>query len=173
MPVVVFLKGVNVGGHRRLRPSALAKALHRLDVVSIGAAGTFVVRTPVARAQLRSDIARRVPFEIEVAICSGNEILRLVADEPFAGEAEARDIVSFVGVMTARGRASSPVPRQFPAGGDWCVRVLKREGRFVIGQYRRQMKAISYLGQLERSLGAPLAVRNWSTILAIERALAR
>src|SRR6185295_12228721 len=46
MAVVVFLRGVNVGGHRRLRPSVLAKELERLDVVSIGAAGTFVVRKP-------------------------------------------------------------------------------------------------------------------------------
>ena len=41
--LVVLLKGVNVGGHRTFRPSVLAKALRRYDVVNIGAAGTLVV----------------------------------------------------------------------------------------------------------------------------------
>ncbi len=46
MAVVVFLRGVNVGGHRTFRPSLLAKELHDYDVVNVGAAGTFVVRKP-------------------------------------------------------------------------------------------------------------------------------
>ena len=41
MALVVFLKGVNVGGHRTFRPSVLASRLAKLDVVNIGAAGTF------------------------------------------------------------------------------------------------------------------------------------
>ena len=43
MALVVFLKGVNVGGHKTFRPSVMAREL-QLDAVSIGAAGTFVIR---------------------------------------------------------------------------------------------------------------------------------
>jgi len=43
MALVVLLRGVNVGGHRRFRPALLAQALAHLDVVSIGAAGTFLM----------------------------------------------------------------------------------------------------------------------------------
>ena len=39
MARVVLLRGVNVGGHRTLRPAKLAKQLKHLDAVSIGAAG--------------------------------------------------------------------------------------------------------------------------------------
>ena len=44
MALVVFLRGVNVGGHKAFQPTVLARALAALDVKSIGAAGTFVVR---------------------------------------------------------------------------------------------------------------------------------
>jgi hypothetical protein len=50
MALVVFLRGVNMGGHRTFRPSLLAKELSRFDVVNVGAAGTFIVRKPGARA---------------------------------------------------------------------------------------------------------------------------
>ena len=63
MALVVLLKGVNVGGHRTFRPSALAEQLKHLGAVNIGAAGTLVIRRPVSRARLRVEIARRLPFD--------------------------------------------------------------------------------------------------------------
>ena len=48
MALVVLLRGVNVGGHRTFRPAVLAQRLKHLDAVNIGAAGTFVIRRPVA-----------------------------------------------------------------------------------------------------------------------------
>jgi uncharacterized protein (DUF1697 family) len=42
MALVVFLRGVNVGGHRTFRPSILARELSDYGVVNVGAAGTFV-----------------------------------------------------------------------------------------------------------------------------------
>lgn len=49
MALVVLLRGINVGGHRKLRPKTLASDLEAFDVVNIGAAGTFVVRKPGSR----------------------------------------------------------------------------------------------------------------------------
>ena len=53
MALIVFLRGVNVGGHRTFRPSILARELSDYDVVNVGAAGTFVVRKP-SGAKFRS-----------------------------------------------------------------------------------------------------------------------
>jgi hypothetical protein len=63
MALVVLLKGVNVGGYRTFRPSALAKELERFDIVNVGAAGTFVIRQTVGRMKLRAEVMRRLPFE--------------------------------------------------------------------------------------------------------------
>lgn len=171
MALVVFLKGVNVGGHRTFRPSVLAKELRRFDVVNVGAAGTFVIRGAVSRVQLRAALKRRLPFAAAVMMCSGSEILRLAAGDPFAGEPSGPHIVRFVSVLARRRQPLSPGPRTLPSDGEWSVRILDHHGRFVLGLYRREMRAIGYLGQLEKIFGVPVTTRNWSTILAVVRIL--
>jgi uncharacterized protein (DUF1697 family) len=57
MALVVFLRGVNVGGHRTFRPSILANELKEYGVVNIGAAGTLVVRKPISEKRLRAELA--------------------------------------------------------------------------------------------------------------------
>lgn len=171
MALVALLKGINVGGHRRFRPSVLAKELRRFDVVNIGAAGTFVIRGAVSRVKLRAEMMRRLPFEAEVMIGSGSDFLRLASADPFEGQPSGPHIVRFVTVL-AKGRRFSPqIPLNLPPAGRWCLRVIAHEDRFVCGLHRREMKAIGYLGQLEKVFGVPVTTRNWNTILAIARIL--
>lgn len=167
MALVVLLRGVNVGGHRTFRPTALVEQLHHLDAVNIGAAGTFVIRRPVAQALLRAELTRRLPFGTEIVICQGREIRRLVAGNPFVDQPVRRDVVRFVSVLTRRPRLAPSMPMVMPPSGRWLVKILARDKRFVFGVYRRHMKVISYLGTLDRLFGVPLTTRNWNTITAI------
>jgi len=48
---------------------------------------------------------------------------------------------------------------------------MASEGQFVFGMYRRHMKTIGYLGQIDKLYGAPATTRNWNTITAILRIL--
>ena len=173
MALVVLLRGINVGGHRTFRPSVLARELSHLDAVNIGAAGTFVIRRPVSRAQVRAEFARRLPFAAEVMICRGHEIVRLMSCEFFAGHAPRPDIVRFVSVLARLPRATPPTPLNLPPTGTWLVRVLAREQRFVVGLYRRQMKAIGCLGALDRVFGVAVTTRSWSTMVTVAKVLNR
>ena len=171
MALVVLLRGVNVGGHRTFRPATLAAQLKHLDAVNIGAAGTFVIRRPVTRAQLRAELARRLPFDTEIMICDGREIARLMSGDHFAGQPARPDIVRFVSVLSRRPRAAPPTPITFPSSGKWLLKILARDNRFVFGVYRRHMKVIGYLGTFDRLFGIPATTRNWNTIIAIARVL--
>ena len=51
------------------------------------------------------------------------------------------------------------------------TRVLATNDRFVLGQYRRQMKAIGYLGAIDTLFGERATTRNWNTIAAIVKVL--
>ena len=84
MALVVLLRGINVGGHRTFRPATLARQLKHLDAVNIGAAGTFVIRQPATQAQLRAELASRLPFNTAITICQGREIVRLMSHNHFA-----------------------------------------------------------------------------------------
>ena len=171
MALVVLLRGVNVGGHRTFRPAALVKDLAHLDAVNIGAAGTFVIRHTVGRQDLRDELASRLPFHSEILICEGREILGLMSPDRFAGQPSGPDIVRFVSVLARRPPSSPRVPLQLPPDGPWLLKVVARENRFVLGMYRRQMKAIGYLGALDTTFGVPATTRNWNTITAIAKAL--
>jgi uncharacterized protein (DUF1697 family) len=173
MALVVLLRGVNVGGHKTFRPTVLAEELRHLDVVNIGAAGTFVVRRPVARTQVRAEFARRLPFDTSIAICEGRDILRLMAQDLFAEQPVGPEVVRFVSVLCRRPRSAPSLPITLPSSGKWLLKVLGRDDRFVFGVYRRHMKVIGYLGMLDRLLGAPVTTRNWNTITQLATVLRR
>jgi hypothetical protein len=63
MALIVFFRGINVGGHRTFRPSMLARELGAYDVVNVGAAGTLVVRKPGARTKFLAELRRKLPLE--------------------------------------------------------------------------------------------------------------
>ena len=169
MSLVVLQRGVNVGGYRNFRPTELAKKLAHLDVVNIGAAGTFVVRQPVTQARLRAELARRLPFDTKIMICRGRDILRLMSQSRFEDQSVRPHVVRFVSVLSKSPGSVPPMPVCFPARGEWVLKILAREHRFIFGVYRRQMKAIGYLAEIDRLFGVPATTRNWNTIAAISR----
>ena len=173
MALVVLLRGVNVGGHRTFRPTTLTKQLKHLDAVNIGAAGTFVIRQPVTRRQLRAELVSRLPFDAEIMICQGREIVRLMSQNHFADQPMRPDIVRFVSVLSRRPRSAPSMPMRLPSNGTWLVRILARDNRFVFGLYRRHLKAITYLGTFDRLFGVPVTTRNWNTMTAIAKVLSR
>jgi uncharacterized protein (DUF1697 family) len=170
LALVVFLRGVNVGGHRTFRPSVLARELSQYEVVNVGAAGTFVVRKPGARSRFRADLLRKLPFEAEVAICDGRDLLRLETENPFEAE-RPPEVVRFLTILTKSGRVRETLPLVLPREGDWLVRLIASERCFVFGEYRRHMRTIGYLGQIDKLFSVPATTRNWNTILAVVRIL--
>ncbi len=171
MALIVFLRGVNVGGHRTFRPSILARELSDYDVVNVGAAGTFLVRKPGSRAKFRAQLLRKLPFEAEVVLCDDHDLIRLEMENPFRTEPSRPDIVRFVSILSGPGRGPATIPFTLPPGGEWFVRVIASKKRFVFGVYRRHMRTIGYLGQIDKLFGVPATTRNWNTILAVVRIL--
>jgi hypothetical protein len=145
----------------------LAQQLKHYDVVNIGAAGTFVIRGRTTYARLRADLRRRLPFEAEVIICKGHDVISIASTDRFANQPIRSDIVRFVSVFATRPRRAAPTPISLPANGKWLLRILATEHRFLFGMYRRQMKAISYLGAIDKLFGVRAATRNWNAITAV------
>ena len=183
---VVFLRAVNVGGANRCRPALIAKQLVKFGVVNVGSVGTFVVREDVSETVLRTAIARKLPFKCEIMICSARDIIKLVSKNPFSRQPSGPDITRFVSVLAKPLRRgirldpsqtsnlkhhTSELPFSLPSDDDWLLKIMAIQTRFVLGLYRRQMKAISYLGKIEKRLGVPVTTRSWSTIEKVARVL--
>ena len=171
MALVVFLRGCNVGGQRRMRPTVLAQQLRQHEVVNIGAAGTFVVRKPTTRAKLIADLRSRLPFDADIMICEGREFISAVAAAPVPKGRTGSDTVRFMSIFAKRPRVRPQLPLGIPAKGAWVVKLLGIENRFLFGLYRRQMKTIGYLDEIDTLFGARATTRNWNTISAILKIL--
>jgi hypothetical protein len=117
MASVVFLRGVNVGGHRTFQPSVFARELADYNVVKVGVAGTFVVRKAVGQATPRAEILRRLPFEAGLMFCKGSDLTALASAGPFPQEASPEDARPFVSALEERPRALPPLPLSQLASG--------------------------------------------------------
>jgi uncharacterized protein (DUF1697 family) len=168
---VVFLRGVNVGKANRCQPAVIASQLSKLGVINIGAVGTFVVSADVSESVLGAAIAKKLPFKCEIMICPARDIIKLASKDPFADQPSDLNITRFVNVLAKRLPSPPALPLCLPSDDDWLVKIVAIENRFVLGLYRRQMKAITYLGKIEKLLGVPATTRNWNTIQKVAKIL--
>jgi uncharacterized protein (DUF1697 family) len=172
---VVFLRGVNVGKANRCQPAVIASQLSRLGVINIGAVGTFVVRKDVSVSALRAAMAKQLPFKCEIMICPARDIIKLAAKDPFSGQPSGEKITRFVSVLAKSLPLPLPLPLNLPhclpSPDDWLLKIIAIEDQFVLGVYRREMKAIGYLGKIEKLLGVPATTRGWNTIQKVVQIL--
>ena len=171
MKWVVFLRAVNVGTANRCQPAIIAKQLAKFGVINIGAVGTFVVRENVSESALRAAIARKLPFKCEIMICPARDILNLASKDPFAGQPSGENMTRFVSVLAKRPRVLPALPFSLPSDDEWLLQIIAIQKRFVLGLYRRQMKAIGYLGKIEKLLGVAATTRNWNTLQKVAKIL--
>lgn len=171
MALVVFIRGMNVGGYRTFRPSMLARELSAYDVVNVGAAGTLIVRKPGSRAAFTSELRRKLPFTVELSLCDSRDLIQLEAEQPFRAEPPHPELIPFVSILSKPVRKEVSLPIAIPEGGEWFVRILGAKKRLVFGVYRRRMKSIGYLGRLDEIFGASATTRGWNTIVSVVRIL--
>jgi uncharacterized protein (DUF1697 family) len=172
MPSVVFLRGVNVGGRKTFQPSRFAGELADLDVVNVGAAGTFVVRKTIGQAALRAEIVRKLPVTAEAMICPARDVLDLADRQPFPDDDSDDAVTRYVSVLANRPKAPPPLPILRPDGDDWQVKVVGVVGRFALSLHRRMGRTLVYPNEVvEKKLGVSATTRNWNTIAAVCKVL--
>lgn len=168
MASVVFLRGVNVGGHKSFQPSALAKALADYGAVNIGAAGTFVIREDVGQRTLRTAILEHLPFAAEIMICSARELRQIAADDAFPAEPMDPEAKQFISVLAKRPETMPAIPLRHPNNDDWQVAIARVTGPFALSWWRRVGPRLIYPNEVvEKQFGVPATTRNWNTVAAI------
>lgn len=171
MALVVFLRAVNIGGHQTFKPSALAKDLTDLDVVNIGAAGTFVVFAKTSPARLRQAILAKLDIVPEMMICTAKEVESLGGTY---GPEQAKDKLQCYITIMANALPKKPrLPISLPESEDWNLRLTAITGRFVVSFRRPVGQAKYYPNEIvEKRFGVPATTRNWTTITKIHDILA-
>ena len=125
-------------------------------MLNIGAAGTFVARSSVTPAE----IAKEIPFALDLAIRPAAEIVRLV--DAGAPRVPAGAQV-FVSVLVGPARRSPRLPLQVPDGRPWALRVVAKSGPYVISLRRPEQRALDLSAVVEKAYGARSTTRGWPT----------
>ena len=164
MAVAIFLRAVNVGGHGVFSTKALAEGL---DLVNIGAAGTFVARRNLSAAR----VARELPFATVVIVRPAAEVIALVR----AGPPKApRGSHIFVSILARAPKTRRELPLERPMGRPWALRVVARRGAFLVCIRRiTAQRGLDLSAILQREFGAAVTTRSWRTMVRVAEAASR
>jgi uncharacterized protein (DUF1697 family) len=170
---VAFLRGINVGGHKKISMADLKKAFESLgfkNVRTVLASGNVVFEAPGKDRALADTIAARLEnvfgFPVKVVLRSVGELQAIVNADPFKGAPSGPDIKLYVTFLseTKAGRPVRLPPR--PSEGLKLVRVTPGE---VFSAIRLSAEAGTpdLMAFLERAFGKEVTTRNWQTVLKL------
>ncbi|WP_407569926.1 DUF1697 domain-containing protein [Deinococcus altitudinis] len=167
---VALLRGINVGGHRRVGMPALQTLFEGLG---FGAVQTYIQSGNVVfrayhtdASEIEAALKKHFGFPVQVALRSGEQWRRAVAANPYPVQAQQDGSKVHLALLSAEPDAEGlasllAVPR---GPDDWTL--LGRELYLSLpnGAGRTRLDH----GTLERRLGVTVTVRNWKTVLALQ-----
>jgi uncharacterized protein (DUF1697 family) len=175
---VALLRGVNVGGNRKVAMSdlrALATSLGLGDARTLLQSGNLVFRSNVRSAAqletlLENGAASRLGVETDFVVRSSAELDAIVARNPFPKEAERDPAHLAVVFLKTSPSASASKALQAAIRGREVAQVDGRQAYIVYPDGMGTSKLT--LPVIDRALGTRGTARNWNTVLKLG-ALAR
>ncbi len=165
-----MLRGINLGGHRKIAMDALRAVYESLgleDVQSYVQSGNIVFRTAKRdmdglRKKIEDAIERKFGFRSDVILRTAAEMKQVVARNPFAGRCNlepAKLAVTFLAsapteAVSGKVRAVAAEPEEIHIDGRELYIY------FPNGMARPRLS----MAQVERTLGIPGTSRNWNTV---------
>jgi uncharacterized protein (DUF1697 family) len=172
-----LLRGVNVGGHRKLPMTALRALLEKLGATEVSTylqSGNAVFSHPQADAealatQIENAIAKAHAFDVPVMLRTARELERVVARNPFPEVAASPKLlhVAFLSAPVEKKALAALDPERFLPDR------FEVDGAHLYLWYPRGAGQTKLTGDIiERQTGARATARNWNTVLALQALLA-
>ena len=167
---IALLRGINVGGHRRVGMPALGHLFKTLGCQGVRTylqSANVVFRAgSVDPASLEAALERHLGFPVQVALRSGAQWRGIVAGNPYVTQARqdgSKVHLALLGAAPdAEGLASLLAMPRGP--DDWTLEGRELYLHLPNGGGRTRLDH----GTLERLLGVTVTVRNWKTVTALE-----
>ncbi|HYS53940.1 MAG TPA: DUF1697 domain-containing protein [Thermoanaerobaculia bacterium] len=171
MLYIALLRGINVGGHKKVAMSDLVALLNGLGfdgARSLLQSGNLLFRThrkspPQLERLLESEVQKRIGLETRFFVRSADEWKSVIAQNPFADEAK-RDPAHLL-VMFLEGAPKNVAALQDAIKGREIVRAGGRHLYIVYPDGIGTSKLTHAL--IEKTLGMRATGRNWNTVLKL------
>ena len=171
--IVAFLRGINVGGHKKISMADLKKAFESLgfkNVRTVLASGNVVFEAPGRDRALADTIAARLEkifgFPVKVVLRTFRELQAIIASEPFKGEPSGPDAKLYVTFLAQKTPGRSRLRLPEGAKGVRIVRVAPGEVFSVI-RLSADAGTPDLMAFLESAFGREVTTRNWQTVIKV------
>jgi len=167
------LRGVNVGGHKKVAMAALKSAFESMgfrNVATVLASGNVVfeaAKTGRARAStIAGMLEKAIGFPVTVVLRSVRELRGIVASDPFKSAPSGPDVRLYVTFLAEKKPELSGLRPLASIKGVRIVRVTPGEV-FSAVTLSPGVGTPDLMVHLDRVLGRQATTRNWNTIIKI------
>ncbi len=172
---VIFLRGINVGGNKKVPMVDLKKMLEKLgykNVKTLLASGNAIFETASANAdalkkEIESVFTKKFGFSSDIIIREVSDIEKLVQSDPFKGikvTKETRLYITFLGTKPA----SKLQTYSSPDGNFRILKVSPTELCSVL-IVTPDRGSVDLMSIIEKEFGKNVTTRNWNTVEKILR----
>jgi uncharacterized protein (DUF1697 family) len=174
---VALLRGINVGGHKKVPMADLKKLLSTMgysDVQTLLNSGNVVFRcksTPTGQLEktLETAIEKHFGFRVPVILRSGDDFKQLVDSEPFAGTEVTKNTRLYLSFLKNEAKEIPTLPLETEDGD---FRILDYTNATVISVLDlSKTKTVDGMKSLENIFGKDITTRNWNTVEKIGKLL--
>lgn len=171
---VVFLRGINVGGHHKVPMAELREEIKKLgyqEITTILNSGNIIFKSekkPVAN-KISRQLEDRFGFPVPVVVAEADSVRDLLKNNPFKDEEITKDIRFYVSFLWKDQDSSIGLPWYAP---DQSFKILaKRNGMLLSVLDLAASKTPKAMATLEDFYGTEITTRNWKTIERIGKKL--
>lgn len=171
---VALLRGINVGGHKRIKMAELREMFEALGferVRTLLATGNVIFSAPATepaalRQTIESALQAALGYEVSVTLRTLDAIRAMVAGEPFNGIDVTPDTRLYVTFLNADPASDLEIPYASQDGNFRILRVADRAIYSVL-TLSSSTRTVDLMGVLEKEFGKDITTRNWNTVTKI------
>lgn len=174
---IAFLRGINVGGNKKVPMSDLKKTFESLgfkNVKTLLNSGNVVFEGSETNAEtLETELKSQFGFDIPVILRTAEEVQKMVDSNPFQGIQVTPDTRFYVTFMSAKTESKLEIPYVSPDKNFKILQITEGEVVSVL-ILSPTFKTTEAMGVLEKEFGSPrgeagknVTTRNWNTVQKI------
>ena len=174
MEYAAFLRGINVGGNKKVPMSDLKKVLQSIgfsNVKTLLNSGNAIFEAEETGEEkmtklLEQSLQKKFGFEVPVLIRTLEELNRLATKDPFKGIKITPETRLYVSFLSEKPQSKLTLPYQSP---DKTYKILSASPREVCSvlTLSPNTQSTDLMSILEKEFGKKITTRNWNTITKI------
>jgi len=170
---VAFLRGINVGGHKKIPMTMLRDAFLRLGFTSVKtllASGNVIFDyekqdTKTLSRTIETALEKAFGFPVDVIVRSRAQLKKIERSEPFMDIPVTDQTRLYITFLGGKLKPTTPGPYISPDGSFQIIKATNTEIFSILDLAKAQTPEAMNI--LEKQFGKKITTRNWNTIVKI------